>query len=370
MAAPPNYQSRRNRLLRKMRSANVDAVLISSVTNVRYLSGFTGDSTWLLLSKNSAVLISDTRYETQLATECAGLDVEIRDAGSTMNASVVRMAKRLKISRLGFEADDLTVSQLQGLSAASLAPSMVSTSGLVEELRQVKDKWELQQIRSAIRMAERGIAVVRSSLRPEQTETQIRYLLEEAMRNFGASGTAFEPIVGVGPTGALPHAHAGELKVSASPALLIDWGAVTPTGYRSDLTRSFFTASPTKRMQSVYEIVLRAQQAAIAAIAPGAVCKDIDAIARGIISDAGYGKRFGHGLGHGFGLDIHESVRLSPLSTQQLVPGMVLTVEPGIYLPGHFGVRIEDDILVTRDGFEVLTSVPRDFESAVMEFLA
>jgi len=152
--------------------------------------------------------------------------------------------------------------------------------------------------------------------------------------------------------------------------LLIDWGAATDSGYRSDLTRTFVTGKPTKQMRTVYETVLAAQQAAIAAIKPGASCRDVDAVARGTIDSAGFGDKFGHGLGHGFGLEIHESVRLSPLSEETLQPGMVVTVEPGIYLEGKFGVRIEDDVLVTKDGCEVLSSVPREFDEAFVEFLA
>ncbi|MCA9049948.1 MAG: M24 family metallopeptidase, partial [Planctomycetaceae bacterium] len=257
-----------------------------------------------------------------------------------------------------------------GLKDKCESVDWVSAASAVEHLREVKDKWELQQIREAIRLAERGISVVRSSLRPDQTEQEVRYLLEAAMRDFGAAGPAFEPIIGVGPTAALPHAHAGSRRVSESPVLLVDWGAQTPSGYRSDLTRVFLTGKPTKEMRRVYDIVLKAQQTAIAAIRPGAECAAVDQIARKIIDDSGFGNFFGHGLGHGFGLDIHESVRMSPLSKQVFEPGMVVTVEPGIYLPGRFGVRIEDDILVTRDGHEVLTSVPREFDESMIEFLA
>ena len=190
------------------------------------------------------------------------------------------------------------------------------------------------------------------------------------MRDFGAVGPAFEPIVGVGPTAALPHAHAGTRRVEESSLLLIDWGAQTASGYRSDLTRVFFTGRITTKMRNVYQTVLAAQQAAIRKIKPGAICKDVDNVARGIISDAGFGRKFGHGLGHGIGLDIHEAVRLGPQSDETLKPGMVVTVEPGVYLDGQFGIRIEDDVLVTRDGCEVLTSVPREFDDAIIEFLA
>lgn len=370
MTDAPNHEARRGRLRRRLRGLSIDALLVSSVSNVRYLTGFTGDSTWLLLTADTAVVISDTRYETQLADECGDLPVEVRDAGSTTSALIERLVKRLKIGSLGFDDDHLTVSQLRALEDRMPTTAFRPAAGVVEQLRQIKDRWELQQIREAIRIAERGISVVTSSLRADQSELDIRWLLEGAMRDFGAVGPAFEPIVGVGPTGALPHAHAGHRRVSESPALLIDWGACTPGGYRSDLTRTWFTAAPTRQMQKVFELVLAAQQAAIAAIRPGVSCRDVDQIARSMISDAGYGRMFGHGLGHGFGLDIHESARFSPLSDQQLQPGMVMTVEPGVYLPGRFGVRIEDDILVTRDGYEVLTTVPRDFESSLIRFLA
>ncbi len=366
----PNYTSRRNKLLKSLKSAGVDSLLVSGVSNVRYLTGFTGDSTWLFLSKSNTILISDSRYTTQLANECAGIDVDIRDARKPMTVAVAAVVKKAKSTQLGFESDHLTFAQHQALAEKIETTILVPTSGLTEQLREIKDSWELEQIREAIHLAERGIAVVRSSLRPNQTERDVRYTLEAAMRSFGATGPGFEPIVGVGPTAALPHAHAGDLLVSESPILLIDWGAETHSGYRSDLTRVFFTGKINKQMETVYRTVLKAHQMAIAAIKPGIECRVVDGIARKIIADAGFDKYFGHGLGHGFGLDIHESVRMSPISEQIFEPGMVVTVEPGIYLPGKFGVRIEDDILVTHDGHEVLSSVPREFDDAVVEFLA
>ncbi len=366
MASAPNYSARRTKVVRQLKQHSVDAFLISGLANVSYLTGFTGDSSWLVLTSTNTVLLSDTRYETQLADECPGLDVVIRDASQTINDLILQVCQKSRVNLLGVEADQLTVGQHDAIARKLTDVQLVSTTGVVERLREVKDKWELEQIREAIRLAERGIGVVRSILRPDLTETQIRYILEAAMRDFGATGPGFEPIIGVGPTGALPHAHAGGRRVDESPVLLIDWGAATDSGYRSDLTRVFFTARPTKQMQQVYEVVLAAQQAAIAAIAPGVECRKVDSIARSMIADAGFGKFFGHGLGHGFGLEIHESVRMSALTTQVFEPGMVVTVEPGIYLPGKFGVRIEDDILVTASGCEVMSSVPRDFESAIV----
>jgi len=248
----PNYPARRARLLRELKKTDVDSLIISGLANVRYLTGFTGDSSWLVLNSTNCILLSDTRYETQLADECPGLDVEIRDSGSTINDLTARVVAKTRSKRTGFEADHTTVAQHCLLSEKITSSTLVATSGLVERLREVKDKWELEQIRTAIEYAQRGIGVVRSSLRLDQTETEIRYLLEAAMRSFGATSTGFEPIVGVGPTAALPHAHAGMRHVAEHPVLLIDWGASTDSGYRSDLTRVFITGKPTKQMELVY----------------------------------------------------------------------------------------------------------------------
>ena len=368
----PNYSARRAKLRRALKKADldVDGLIISGLANVRYLTGFTGDSSWLFLSTSSCVLLSDTRYETQLADECPGLDIEIRDSGSTINDLAAKVVVKARSKRVGFEAEHTTVAQHGSLSEKITTATLVATCGLVERLREVKDQWELTQIRAAIEYAQRGIGVVRSSLRSDQTETEIRYLLEAAMRSFGATGPGFEPIVGVGPTAALPHAHAGMRRIAEHPVLLIDWGASTDSGYRSDLTRVFITGKPTKQMELVYKTVLAAQQAAIKAIRPGAKCAEVDKIARSLIERAGFGKYFGHGLGHGFGLEIHESVRVSPISEREFEAGMVVTMEPGIYLPGKFGVRIEDDILVTGDGNEVLSNLEREFDQAVVPILA
>lgn len=370
LMAGPNFSARRNRLVRRLKTFSVDGLIVSCGANVRYLTGFTGDSSWLFVTSRDVAMISDSRFETQLADECPGVTCIIRDTVKSMNAVVAELAQDAGCRAVGFEADHLTVSQHQGLLKQLQGVGAVSTTGAVEELREIKDKWELQQIGDAIRIAERGFAVARSLIRSDLTELELRYHLEEAMRSFGGAGTAFEPIVGVGPTSAMPHAHAGNRRISESPALLIDWGALTKSGYRSDLTRVLFTGRPSRQMQQVYSVVLAAQQAAIAAIRPGVSCRVIDAVARERIEEAGFGRFFGHSLGHGIGLDIHESVRIGPTSEQILAPGMVVTVEPGVYLAGKFGVRIEDDVLVTADGCEVLTSVPREFDQAVLEFLA
>lgn len=366
----PDFAARRNKLIRRLKPAGISSLLVSSESNVRYLTGFTGDSSWLYVSPDATVLISDSRYSRQITNECPDLDAEIRGVGKSMSEATMKVVKAARSTQLGIEGNHLTVAQHAALASRIESASLVVTDGLTEQLRVIKDQWEIAEIRKAVRQAERGITVTRARLRHDQTESDIRFDLEASMRDFGASGPAFEPVVGVGPTASLPHAHAGHRRVEASSLLLVDWGAQTDAGYRSDITRVLFTGRITKKMQSVYTIVLTAQQEAIRSIRPGAVCKDVDAVARGIIADAGYGRRFGHALGHGIGLDIHEAVRLGPETEETLKPGMIVTVEPGIYLDGRFGIRIEDDVLVTRDGCEVLTSVPREFDEAVVDFLA
>jgi Xaa-Pro aminopeptidase len=244
--------------------------------------------------------------------------------------------------------------------------SLVRTEGMVEDLRAIKDKGEIDEIRQAIWYAERGFEILRASLRPEQTEREIANQLEFNLRKLGAKACAFPPVVGVGPRAALPHGRPSDVRVGESDHLLVDWGAWGRL-YRSDLTRVLITARISPKLQRMYGVVLKAQEAAIKAIRPGVVGKNVDAVARSIIADAGFGRFFGHGLGHGIGLDVHEAPSLKPISEVVLRPGMIVTVEPGIYLPDFGGVRLEDDVLVTKDGHEVLSSLPKQFDECVVQ---
>ncbi|HWA98347.1 MAG TPA: M24 family metallopeptidase, partial [Pirellulales bacterium] len=227
-------------------------------------------------------------------------------------------------------------------------------------------KQEVDEIRAAARMAERGFAVIRAALRGESTEKQVADDLEHQMRLFGAKGASFPPIIAVGKRAALPHARPTDEKIGSADFVLIDWGA-TARQYKSDLTRVVVTGKISPKLESVYRVVLEAQERAIAAVRPGITGREVDQVARQVIADAGFGKHFGHGLGHGLGLDIHEAPRLSSANDRPLRPGMVVTVEPGIYLPDWGGVRIEDDVLVTKSGYEVLTDVPKQLEQMVQK---
>ncbi len=360
------YEQRRERLRRLVRKAGAEGILVTNFTNVTYLTGFTGDDSYLLVTAKNSVMISDFRYAIQLEEECPALDVVIRPLGVTIVESTAQTVKKAKVRKLGIEADSMTVGLRDELNEALPKTELVSTGSLVEQLRMIKDKGEVAAIRDAVRCAERAFGVIRASLRPEQTELEVAHNLENQLRLFGGTRCSFPPIVGVGPRAALPHATPTQRTIGESDFVLIDWGA-TAGHYMSDLTRVLVTGKISTKLQRIYNVVLKAQRQAIAAIKPGAILENIDAIARGVIEKAGFGKFFRHGLGHGLGLEIHEAPRLAVGKDQPMQTGMVVTVEPGIYLPGWGGVRIEDDILVTRSGHEVLTSVPTKFEECVVE---
>lgn len=359
------FTQRRAKLHRKLKQAGADALLVTNFKNVTYLTGFTGDDSYLIEASSQSLLISDPRYETQLAEECPGLEVHLRGPGEGMSAAVATTIGLLKPQHLAIEAGSMTVALYETIAKTTKSVSLVSTTGLVETLREIKDQDEIKSIRQAIDFAERAFAVVRESLVADQTEKQVADEIEYQMRRFGARGASFEPIVAVGSNAALPHAHPTGRRIGDSPLLLIDWGASGPL-YKSDLTRTLATDKISTKLERVYRVVLTAQAAAIAAIRPGASAHEVDTVARNVIAKAGFGRHFGHSLGHGIGLDIHEGPRLAQNQHRPLKAGMVITVEPGIYLPGWGGVRIEDDVLVTRTGHQVLSHVGKDLDKMLV----
>lgn len=359
------YHRRRNALRRAVRREGVEALLVTHETNVTYLTGFTGDSSALFVGRGgSDLLVSDGRYETQLADECPGLAVTIRPIQQLLPAALAEAAASLGLRRLGFEAAALSVADLETLTAGRAAAELKGLTGLVEQLRAIKDRDEVAAIRSAIAAAERAFAMVRAGLRPDDTEADVADALEAALRRCGAQGSSFPPIVAVGANAALPHARPSPAThLGDAPFVLVDWGAsARPLPYKSDLTRVVVTGKVTPKFEKVYGVVLEAQRRGIAAVRPGVPAQEVDAAARSVIEAAGLGRAFSHGLGHGVGLDIHEAPRLRHGADGVLRAGMVLTIEPGVYLPGWGGVRIEDDVLVTPDGAEVLTRLPRDLD--------
>ena len=360
------FANRRHKLIRRLKQENVDALLVTNFTNVTYLTGFSGDDSYLLIGPGQTVLISDTRYTIQIDEECPGLDVQIRTNRMPIVETTEKLIKRAKLRKLAIESSSLTVQQHEKLKDAVKSVDVVPQANLVEDLRMIKDSAEIASIREAVRTAQQGFAVMRASLVPEMSELEAAHDLEHSMRRFGATGAGFPPIVAIGQRAALPHARPTHMTMAEADFLLVDWGAASDDGYRSDLTRILVTGKISTKLERIYGVVLKAQLRGIQAIRPGVHGCDVDKAARKVIEQAGFGKRFGHSLGHGIGLNIHEGPSLAPTSETELKPGMVVTVEPGIYIPGWGGVRIEDDILVTRDGCEVLTSVPKEFEQATL----
>jgi Xaa-Pro aminopeptidase len=359
--------ARREKLKAGLRQDDLEAFLIAAPTNVRYLTGFTGDSSVLVLAPRRAVIVSDGRFTTQLAEECPGLESYIRPPGQEMNAALAHVVQTTGLRRLGFESSAWTVADYHALREAVPTAELVPLSGRVEELRQIKDEGEVEAVRQAVRCAERAFVMLRAGLRAQDSEQDVADALEGYLRRCGASGASFPPIVAVGVRSALPHASPrSDVRLADDEFVLIDWGA-TGCPYKSDLTRVVVTGKVTPKFEAIYRIVLTALDRGIAAIRPGVTAHDADAQARAVIEEAGFGPFFSHGLGHGLGMDIHEAPRIRRGCEVPLAPGMVITLEPGIYLPDWGGIRIEDDVLVTPDGCEVLSRLPKSLESIRVE---
>lgn len=371
----PDYSARRDRLLSLLQAEGLDAFLITHPLNVSYLTGFTGDSSALILTAERTVFVSDGRFTTQLKEECPDLEAYIRPPIQPLTLACAVSLEKLGVGNVGFESGHLTVADHQTIKDQAKTLSWKAGTDWVERFRQIKEEGEIAAIRSAIRMAERAFAMFRAMLRPEDDEKSLADALEQYVRRAGGKCTSFAPIVAVGPRAALPHATPSTVRVQESHHLLIDWGAAE-TFYKSDLTRvllthnngSILNQKELAKLKEVYEVVLRAQAAAIAVLRPGVPAKDVDAAARAIIAQAGYGDYFTHSIGHGIGMAVHEGPMMRANTETPLAAGMVVTVEPGIYLPDWGGVRIEDDVLVTPDGHEVLSHVPKAWDANIVEF--
>lgn len=367
--------ARRDRLRAKLAQDGVDAYLISGVANVTYLTGFKGEASHLVVSKNKDILVSDARFTEQIKNECPGLEALIRPPTKKTLDMVAEAIRSIKALSIGFECQVLTVSDFESLKELLPECSWLATRERVETQRMVKEPIEIEAICEAIKMAQDAFTSIKKSLLTSQSEKNVADELERLMRSMGAQCAAFPIIVAAGSNAALPHAIPSQHCIGNENLLLIDWGASSPSGYKSDLTRVLDTHSFSKtkgqteskdKLRKIYSVVLEAQKAAFNAIKPGVKALDVDHAARQLIADAGFGDYFGHGLGHGIGLQIHEAPWFRPGSETVLEPGMVFTLEPGIYLPGWGGVRIEDNILVTSLGAEYLTGISRELDDNII----
>lgn len=346
-----------------MRSNGISALLISSRRDQYYLTGFTGEDSAILLNGRDVHVISDGRFDESINQECPWVRRWMRKG--TLDAEIVTVCKTLNIRRLAVQPQHVTLASQSAWKKASKGLRIVHAPPIITKMRLIKEDEELRSMRKAIKVAEDAFLAMRKKIRVGDTELDLAARLEYEMKRRGASAAAFPTIVAEGPNAALPHAHPGKRKIKKGSAVLIDWGARV-SGYCSDLTRIVFVGTIPPRIEAIFQVVLEAQKRAISAVRPGARMCDVDAVARDYIDKAGYGVAFNHGLGHGLGLDVHESPRLSWQSKEKLEVGSVVTVEPGIYLPGVGGVRIEDDVLVTKTKARVLSRLDKDLKSSLI----
>ncbi len=347
--------SRLDRLRMLLTHHQLDAILIAKGENRTYLTGFTGSAGVALTTGREALLLVDFRYVEQAAAEAPGWEVvKVPRQGTETVAELVRGRE---LRRMGFESDGLTFKQFDELAKAVRPTDLVPVDG-IDRLRWVKDAGELAHIRSAAAIADAAFAHTQRMLHPGVRERDVALELEFFMRRHGADKEAFETIVASGVRSSLPHGVASDKLLGRGEFVTLDFGAVVD-GYHSDCTRTVVLGEPSPRHREVYDLVLTAQQTALAGLRPGVSARDADALARQVIAGAGHGDHFGHGLGHGVGLAIHEGPGLSPREDATLEAGMTVTVEPGVYLPGWGGVRIEDLVVITGTGCDVLTTAPK-----------
>jgi Xaa-Pro aminopeptidase len=352
-----DYAARRQRALHSLEEPHLDALLITRMTNIRYLTGFSGSTAMLILGPEPT-LIADFRYRSQIEREVEGLTVRMVDSVMELWPEVERLLRVPANRRVGFEAAFLPAERYLALSARD-GVEWVPTTGAVEGLRHVKDAEEVAALREAMRITDGAMSDALGAIAPGATELHVSGVIELSQRDRGGEHSASDILVSSGARTALPHGTPTSRTLAADEPVMVDLGTVVQ-GYLGDLTRTVHIGPAPAEFKEIYAIVLEAQHRALDAIAPGKSGKEIDAVAREHITAAGHGERFGHSLGHGIGLDNHESVMLSPYSVMILEPGMVTTVEPGIYLPGFGGVRIEDTVVITEDGYDNLTSSPKE----------
>ncbi|AZB43544.1 aminopeptidase P family protein [Bacillus sp. FJAT-42376] len=348
-------------MLEKLRNSfhdlGIDGLIISSEFNRRYMTGFTGSAGLAIISESKAVFITDFRYVEQAGKQAQGYEI-IQHTGSIIEEAAAQ-AKKMGIAKLGFEQDHMTFSSYEQYKKAMSGISLVPVSGAVEKLRLIKSPAEIKILKEAAQIADAAYSHILHFVRPGLKELDVSNELEFFMRKNGAASSSFDIIVASGYRSALPHGAASEKEIESGDFVTLDFGAYYK-GYCSDITRTFAVGEPSDKLKEIYSVVLEAQMRGMNGIKAGITGKEADALTRDLITEKGYGDYFGHSTGHGLGLEVHEGPALSLRSDTVLEPGMVVTVEPGIYIAGLGGVRIEDDTVVTEAGNEALTSSPKE----------
>ena len=352
-----------------MKALGLSGLLLTHPPDLAYLTNFTGDDSIGLITDKDFFLVTDFRYKEQAELEAGWLKVSMREG--KMSEALAKALVGAKVKKVGFEANFTTVGQVDALQTElkkGKSPiQLVPLEDVMTNIRKVKDDHEIDLIRKSVGVAEEAFESIREEIKVGQTENYLAGLLVFELRSRGASNSSFPVIVAAGANSSLPHYRPGETLVQRDQPLLIDWGALYK-GYCSDLTRTLMVGRVSPKMKQVYKVVYEAQQAAIKFLRPGVTTKQADRVARDVIDDAGFKDEFGHGLGHGIGREIHELPSMRKTGgEEELRPGMIVTVEPGIYIPGEGGVRIEDDVMITHSGCEVLSSLDRSFEGCHLE---
>ena len=358
-----------------MKELKLDGLLLTHPPDLAFLTNFTGEDSIGLLTEKDLFLVTDFRYKEQAELEAGWLKTSIRDG--KMSDALAKVLVEAKVKRVGFEANfttfgqvhavDRAVKALKEKEAGAATTELVPLEDVLVNLRKVKDDHEIDLVRKSVGVAEEAFDAVRGEIKVGLTENHLAGLLVFELRSRGAGNSSFPVIVAAGANSSLPHYRPGETLVQRDQPLLVDWGALYK-GYCSDLTRTLMVGRVSPRIKQIYKVVHEAQEAAIKFMRPGVTTLQADRVARDVIERAGFGKEFGHGLGHGIGREIHELPTMRKTGgEEELRPGMIVTVEPGIYLPGEGGVRIEDDVLITHSGCEVLSSLDRSFEGCHIE---
>ena len=356
----PNYSGRLAGVRAQLEERGLDAMVVTNLVNVRYLCGYAGSNGVVVVTPGEATFMTDFRYVTAAEPIAAFMGVKML-AGDTAAFVARHLDEVASGARVGFEAAHVSVQAREKYDDALRSRETVPTTDVVESLRMIKDDDELELIRRSAALIEPVYQALAAEGLSGRSEQDVAWRVRELFRAGGADDLAFDTIVASHERGAMPHATPGPDVISEGTLVTIDLGCVLD-GYASDCTRTFAVGEPDADLREIYAVCLEAQLAAMRAVQPGASGRDVDAVARDIISAAGHGERFGHGLGHGVGLAVHEGPRLSKLSEDTLAPGMVVTVEPGIYIPGRGGVRIEDLVIVTESGCERLTPYTKDLQ--------
>lgn len=352
-------RGRQARLVEHLIGSNLDGLLVSSLPNIRYLTGFSGSNALLLLTPTETWFFTDFRYEAQVAREVVGASRIVVETSSLWKGLWEQLGSRQGVAAFGFESAHLAHRDFQRLNEDGSRWTWRPTTDLVEDLRASKEPREVESIRLAGVIATSALEKTLADLRVGQTENEVAGMLEHNLRDAGSDGFPFGSIVASGVRSALPHARAGSRTIARGDFVLLDFGAVFE-GYCADVTRTVVVGTASERQREVYEAVKEANERARSLIAPGMTGQQADAIARSALTARGFGEAFGHGLGHGLGIEVHEAPRLSRVAEGKLPEGAVVTIEPGVYVPDFGGVRIEDDVHLVDGGAELLTEFPRE----------